>query len=126
MARGLDKHQEYVDALNLLGRQLARRAKSKCELSGEPGTLEAFDLIGEPTEPALEHVLLVSPAVRGHLEGKGLEDRDALRYLEEAVWNPERVVRDAAVRILEQVDAPWAREAIENAQSMSAYDDPEG
>ncbi len=122
MARGLDKHKEYVDALNLLGKQLARRAKSKCELSGEPGTLQAFDLIGEPTEPDLEHVLLVSPVVREHLEGKNLEQRDPLRYLDEAVWSTEGAVRAAAVRILEQIDAPWAREAIESALSMSSYE----
>ena len=123
MAKGLDKHREYVDALNLLGKQLARRAKSKCELSGEPGTLAAFDLIGEPTEPDLEHVLLVCPAVREHLEGRGLDDRDALRYLDEAVWNPQRVVRTAAIRILELIDEPWARDARENARSMDAYDE---
>ncbi len=121
MARGLDKHQEYVDALNLLGKQLARRAKSKCELSGTSGTLEAFDLEGEPTSPDLAHVLLVCPLVRGHLEGKGIEDRDALRYLDEAVWSTEDAIRTAAVRILEQIDAPWARDAIENARSMSSY-----
>ena len=122
MARGLEKHQEYVDALNLLGKTLARRARSRCELSGESGTLKAFDLIGEPTEPSLDHVLLVCPAVREHLEGRNLDDRGSLRYLDEAVWSTERAVRMAAVRILEQIDAPWAQEALENARSMDAYE----
>lgn len=128
MAKGLERHQEYVDALNLLGKALARRARSRCELSGESGTLGAFDLIGAPTEPSLEHVLLVCPAVRDHLEGRNLGDRDALRYLDEAVWSTEPVVRAAAVRILEQIDAPWAHDALENARSMDAYasDDDEG
>ena len=44
-----------------------------------------------------------------------------MRYLEEAVWNTEVAIRRAAVRILEKVDEPWAREAIENAKSMDAY-----
>lgn len=121
MARGKQKHQDYLDALNLLGKDLARRAKSKCELTGAPGSLEIFDLEGPDVEPALDHVVLISAEARGHLEGRGLDDRDALRYLDEIVWSPEPAIRRAAVRVLEQIDAPWAREAIENARSMDAY-----
>jgi len=122
MAKGRQKHQDYIDALSLLGKDLARRAKSKCELSGEPGTLGPFDLEGAPTEPELEHVVLVSPLVREHLEGRGLDDRDALRYLESSVWSPEPVIRRASIRILEQIKQPWADEAIENARSMDGYE----
>ena len=121
MAKGRQAHQDYLDALSLLGKDLARRAKSRCELSGEPGSLETVDMEGSGTEPSLEHVLLVSPKVKKHMEGKGLGDRDALRYLDEAVWSPLPVVRRAAVQILSYIDAPWAVEAIEHARSMDAY-----
>ena len=121
MARGKEEHQAYQAALAGLGRELARRARSRCELSGERGRLDPFDLEGPTVEPALGHVVLVSPEVAAHLQGKDL-NRDALRYTESAVWNEEAVIRRAAVRILERVDAPWAREAIENSRSMDALE----
>ena len=117
MAKGQAKHQTYVDALNLLGKDLARRAKSKCELSGEPGTLQIVDLEGSDVEPALDHVVLVCEEVAGYLNGKSVQGA-SLRYLETAVWSTEASIRKAAVRILEQIDETWAHEAIDNAKSM--------
>tara|TARA_B100000609_G_scaffold159336_2_gene130898 strand:+ start:5438 stop:5824 length:387 start_codon:yes stop_codon:yes gene_type:complete len=119
VAKGKDKHNAYQNALQLLGKDLARRAKSKCELSGTPGTLRIFDLEGFGTEPSLDHTLMVCPEVAAHLEHKGLKGA-ALHYLETAVWSELPVIRRAAVRILEAVDEPWAREAIDNAKMMDA------
>ena len=45
MAKGRDKHQAYLDALNLLGKTL-RGAQSKCELLGENDDLRTYDLSG--------------------------------------------------------------------------------
>ena len=107
MAKGRQKHQDYLDALSLLGKDLARRAHSKCELSGVPGSLDMFDLEDSSVEPDLDHVVLVCEDVRQLLEAnKVTRPRDTLRFLEEAVW---------------KIDEPWAREAIENARSMDAY-----
>ena len=117
MAKGREKHQSYLDALNLLGKDLARRAKSKCELSLEPGTLQIFDLQGPDVEPELDHLVMVCPQVTQHLNGKEIE-RASVHYLETAVWSTEIAVRKAAIRILEQINEGWAHEAIENAKSM--------
>lgn len=121
MAKGKQQHQDYLDALSLLGKDLARRARSKCELSGEPGSLHTIDMEGSDVDPSLEHVVLVSATVKDHIDGKNLGQRGPLRYLDEAVWNPEPAVRRAACLILAQIDAPWAQEAIDNAQSMDTY-----
>lgn len=122
MARGRQQHQDYLDALSLLGKDLARRARSKCELSQSSGPLKAFDLLGSDHEPELDHVVLVSEPVHRMLEATKLGvSRDEVRYLEEAVWSTEAAVRHAAVRLLEKIDAPWAREAIDNAASMDTY-----
>lgn len=117
IAKGREKHQAYLDALNLLGKDLARRAKSKCELSEESGTLEIFDLEGPDAEPDLNHVLLVSPKVAEYLGGKSLKGAN-LRYLETTVWSTQPAIRRAAVRILERIDEAWAHDAIQNAHSM--------
>ena len=117
MAKGQAKHQTYVDALNLLGKDLARRAKSKCELSGESGTLQIVDLKGSDTEPALEHVVMVCEEVAGYLDGRAVSG-GAVRYLETTVWSTEPAIRLASVCILERIDEGWAHEAIDNAKSM--------
>lgn len=119
MAKGRDKHDAYLDALNWLGKDLARRAKSKCELTGESGTLQIFDLEGPKVEPDLEHVVLVCSLAVDHLEGRQLKS-ETLHYLQTAIWSDLTPVRRAAVRILEQIDEPWAEEAIENAKMMDA------
>jgi len=117
VAKGREKHQSYLDALNLLGKDLARRAKSKCELSQEPGTLQIFDLQGPDVEPDLDHLVMVCPQVTQHLDGKEIE-RTSVHYLETAVWSTQIAVRKAAIRILEHINEGWAHEAIENAKSM--------
>ena len=117
VAKGQAKHQTYVDALNLLGKDLARRAKSKCELSGESGRLEIYDLEGPDKEPAMEHVVLVSEEVAGYLGGRPVTG-GAVRYLENIVWSTEPAIRRAAVLILERIDESWALEAIDNAKTM--------
>ena len=121
MARGKQQHQDYLDALSALGKDLARRARSRCELSGEPGSLHVVDLEGPDRAPSLDHIVLVSRTVRDHLEGRQLESRGPLRYLEEAAWHSEPAVRRAACRVLEQIEEPWAKEALDNAKSMDGY-----
>ena len=50
MAKGYDGNQARIEALSLLGKDLARRAKSKCELSGESGVpLKTYEV-----EPAAQ------------------------------------------------------------------------
>ncbi len=117
MAKGRQKHQAYLDALNLLGKDLARRAKSKCELSEETGTLVTYDLEGSDSEPSLDHVLLVSPQVQQYLDG-GKFEAESVRYLENVVWSTEPAIRRAAIQLLERIEAPWAHDAIDNARSM--------
>ena len=69
-------------------------------------------------EPDLGHVLLVTPQVANYLDGKLLTGAP-LHFLETAVWSTEPAIRRAAVQILMHIDEAWAREAIENAQSMN-------
>ena len=119
MAKGRDKHQAYLDALNLLGKDLARRAGRKCELSEVSGRLVIHDLESAKVEPDLDHVLLVSEAMKKALDGGPLIV-DELRCLEHAVWNTEPAVRRAAVLLLTRIDTSWAKSAIENAETMAA------
>lgn len=117
MAKGRDKHQAYLDAMNLLGKDLARRAKSKCELLEENEELRAYDLSGGEDEPNLDHIVLLCAKAREALDGKVRVPND-FRALESVVWSDLLPIRQAASRILEKIDEDWAREALENAKTM--------
>ena len=117
MAKGRDKHQSYLDALNLLGKSLARRAGRKCELSEMSGRLVIHDLEGSKVEPALAHVILVSESMKSFLDGAPIVEAQ-LRCLENAVWSTEGAVRRASVQLLSRVEADWAKSAIQNAIMM--------
>lgn len=118
MATGRAKHAAYQAALSLLGKDLARRAKSKCELSGVSGSLVTVDLKPAAGDPDLDSVVLVCESVAEQIAGRRLDE--PMHYLNDAVWTPETAVRLAACMILEQIDAPWARDALDNAKLMDS------
>jgi len=117
VARGKDQHDAYNSALQLLGKDLARRAKSRCELSGENGPLFPYDLYPDQKDPTLDQVLLVTRPMTLHLDG-GPFNPEEVRFLEQCVWSPEPAVRLGAIRLLERIESGWAKEAIENASLM--------
>ena len=119
MASGQQKHADYLKALSLLGKDLARRAKSRCELSGEPGRLVNHDLFPDDRAPSLETVVLVNEDVSAWLNGSPINPNQA-RFLEHTVWSTEPAVQTACRRLLALIDEPWAKEAIENLEIMGA------
>ena len=117
MAKGLQKHQEYRQALSLLGKTLLRRSQRKCELSEETGELVIYDLDDPQADPSLEHVLHVSPKMRNLLDGGKINPAE-MRCLETSVWSEHSAVRRATILLLKRIDELWAREALESALLM--------
>ena len=117
MAKGLQKHKEYQQALSLLGKTLLRRSQRKCELSEETGELVIYDLDEPRADPSLEHVLHVCPKVRDYLDGAKIEAME-LRCLETSIWSEHKAVRRASMVLLKRIDELWAREALETALMM--------
>ncbi len=111
MARGLDKHNARIDALNMLGRDLARRSRSKCELC-ETGSvsLKPLEITPIPEEPELDHTLFICEECRQGIES-GKPDQKRWRFLESVIWSETPVIQVAAVRvtrILQQQGVDWA------------------
>lgn len=117
MARGRQAHQAAQQALNGLGKDLSRRARSGCELCGEsegcrphlvPPTGEHLDI---------DSAILACPRCREALDGKRLPGTsDDYRFLETAIWAEVVPVQVAAIRLLRRLadnDVAWAREANE-------------
>lgn len=111
MSKGRQKHQDRLDAIQLQGKDLARRAKRKCELCEGADELRIYD--GDAhVEPSLESLILACQRCRGALQGRK-EDERTLRFLETAIWNEEPVIARLAKEMLAKVDADWARAAME-------------
>lgn len=122
MAKGLRQHQEHLAAVNLLGKDLARRAGRACELCEEREGCRPYEL--EPgAEPTLDGLVLLCPPCRELADRPGSRPSGELRHLEQIVWSTVRPVRSVAVRLLEAVGEPWADDAIANAALMAESDE---
>ena len=116
MAKGYETHQSRTLALQGLGKDLARRAKSKCELTGAAGVpLRPYEVPPVADEPDIERTLLVSEACHEMLEyPKRLQGRE-WQCLAEIVWSEMPAVQVVAWRMLNELAKreDWAREVIE-------------
>ena len=116
MGKGYETHQARVAALQALGKDLARRAKSKCELTGASGVpLRPYEVPPVAAEPDLERTLLLCEACHEVLEQpKRLAGR-AWQGLAEVVWSEMPAVQVVAWRMLQCLAKreDWAREVVE-------------
>ena len=117
MGKGYDVHQARILALQLLGKDLARRAKSKCEITGQGGVpLRPYEVLPVATEPDLDRTLLVCEGVHAVLEKPStLAGRSWQSSLSEIVWSDMPAVQVVAWRMLNHLakKEDWARDVIE-------------
>ena len=118
MARGREEHQARLAAVAALGRVLARRARSNCELCQEGGKLTVTEVEPVFDEPDVERAALFCARCRDLVDG-GLKraDPQTLRFLSETVWSEVLPARLTAIRLLRSLaeeGVPWAAEANEN------------
>ena len=99
-----------------LGKDLARRAKSKCELTGASGVpLRPYEVPPVGEDPDIERTLLISEACHEVLENpKRLKGRE-WQCLAEVVWSEMPAVQVVAWRMLNELAKreDWAREVME-------------
>ena len=111
MAKGLDKHRARLDAINLLGKDLARRAGRKCEWCEESGSLKPLDLAPD-AEPDMDTLVMLCERCTAVAGGRK-DDPRTLRFLEGAVWSDVEPVQSSARAALANVDAQWARDTMD-------------
>ena len=123
MVRGYDANQARKQALSSLGRHLARRARSKCELCERGGiSLAPWEVPPVPDEPDLERTLLICGRCRDGADGGTLDAKD-WRFIEGGVWSTFAPVQVTSVRLIRRLGdsgVDWAQMTIE-----SLYLDPE-
>ena len=109
------KRHKQRPAVGMLGKQLTRRSKGKCELCQSREGVRPFELWPFPDEPVLDRTLFACARCRSWLE-KGHVDPVQARFLEEAIWSTEPAVKLAAARLLviaDFADEPWLRDAVD-------------
>ena len=118
MAKGYDVNQERRQALSLFGKDLARRAKSKCELTQASGVpLVTYEIPPVPNDPDFERCLLISENVLAQLEQPRSLRPGEWRHLNEVIWSDIPAVQAMALRILRHLAPaePWAQNLIEES-----------
>lgn len=116
MGKAYDIHQARVMALLSLGKDLARRAKSKCELTGAAGVkLLPYEIPPVSAEPDLARTLLVSEACHEVLDHPQRLAGRQWNCLAGVVWSENPAVQVVAWRMLKRLAQreDWAREVIE-------------
>ncbi len=115
---GYERHKERRDALNLLGKDLARRAASKCELCEEGGQrLDPYEPPPVEDDPSFERTMLVCEKCRRAAEGGPMKPASEWRFLETVGWSTIPAVQVTAIRMLRRLaadDVAWARDAAES------------
>ena len=132
MAKGFDQHQEYLQKLSLLGKDLTRRSRASCELCSQSGVpLSIFEVPPAPKEPQLDSVLHLCNLCTSQLKNPKQIDPNHWRILSDSVWSEIPAVQVMAVRILKHlaIDQTWAQEILEDLyleEDLEAWINKEG
>lgn len=119
MAKGYDTNQARQQTLSSFGKDLARRAKSKCELSGASGvSLKIYEVEPVPTEPDYASCLFLSETVIEQLKKPQLIEASQWRgILAELIWSelaPQQLMAYRLLRYIATSEA-WAQEVLDEA-----------
>lgn len=117
MAKGYELHHARMMALQGLGKDLARRAKSKCELTGAAGVpMRTYEVPPVGEDPDIERTLLISAKCAEMLEHPQRLAGRSWQCLAEAVWSEMPAVQVVAWRMLNELAKreDWAREALDD------------
>ena len=111
MAKGYDRHQERLESISWLGKDLARRASRRCEWCEAGNDLRPYDSAPN-SEPTMDTLALLCERCRAVADGRK-DDPRTLRFLDGAVWHEVAAVSKTAKVVLRTLDTEWARGTLE-------------
>lgn len=114
MARGRDEHLARQGQLNALGKALARRAKSVCELCEARESLQVVEVPPVENEPQLDNCVLLCSACASQLEPAAKLDAQHWFCLNQSIWSEVPAVQVLAWRLLQRLATEsWAQDLLE-------------
>ncbi|WP_129125629.1 hypothetical protein [Geomonas oryzae] len=113
MAKGAQQNKDHLEAVQLFGKTVSKRAAFKCEWceGGEELRLWEYRPDEEPVE---DNLALLCRSCRELAVMKAPDPR-RLRSIRNALWSPVPAVAEGAAVVLSRCKEPWAREAIEES-----------
>ena len=114
MAKGRDRHQARQNELNLLGKPLAKRAKSKCELCSISGSLHIYE-VPPVNEPLLEKCILICDTCLTQIQNPKTLDVHHWLCLYESMWSEVDGVKVVVWRVLSALrdQTHWAQDLLD-------------
>ena len=124
MASGFDKYYGRRSSAELLGRQLARRARNRCETCRDSTSLFIVEVEPVYREPDVERAVMICDRCKRAVENaRRRVDPEELRFLMEAVWHETLPIQLTSVRLCQRLSSEgvlWASELLDGL-----YLDPE-
>ena len=104
MSKSHEKHFQRVNELSMLGKNLARRSHSKCELCADTGvSLAPYEVPPVPSDPDIDKTVFICKTCTTQIENPKQMDANHWHCLSAAVWSAVPVVQVMAVRVLERL-----------------------
>ncbi len=116
MAKGYDVNKKRQEQLDSLGRELTRRAGSKCELCDASGvSLSVMEIPPADEDVNSESCIFICEECRDQIVNPKRFTGERWRCLGDKVWSETAVVKIMAVRILNKVaaDERWAADILD-------------
>lgn len=117
MAKGYDVYKERVDKVTMFGKELTRRAKSKCELCEATGVkLSVFEVPPTEVEPEIERCIFICDECKGKLENLKRVKENDLRFLNSSIWSEIPMVKAFSLYLLRKISGKfqWAEAILED------------
>ena len=109
MAKGYDQHMERKNKVNSIGRELTRRAKSKCELCEATGvSLSVFEVPPVKEEPEVERCIFICDECRDKLERVKKAKENDFRFLSNSMWSEVDMVRALSIVLLKEMSKKYS------------------
>lgn len=113
MTRGYQANREHLEAINLLGKTISKRAGFTCEWCGSKADLRPWEYRPDK-EPSSDTLALLCGRCRDLANSKKV-DPNELRSIRNALWSDIPAVAGGAARVLARCKETWVRDAIEES-----------
>lgn len=115
MAKGYDTYKERVDKVTWFGKELTRRAKSKCELCEATGVkLSVYEVTPVKEEPEIERCVFICDECIDKIERLKKAKENDFRFLSSSIWSEVPMVKALSIYLLKRISEKfgWAEDML--------------